>query len=404
MLFLFFLLGPLPAFHTDVEPILAQHCQSCHRAGEIAPMPFETYSQTRPWAAAIAEQVTLRKMPPWFATKGHFANDPSLTDQQIATLREWANSGAHEGPAAPSVPQHAWKEGWNIPHQDAVFQMLEPFALPASAPIEYQYFVVPTNFTTDQWIQAAEIRPGARANVHHVVVYVRPKDSMWLRDGNTKIPPKNDILLIYTPGSQARILPEGMAQKIEAGSDLVFQIHYTTNGKATVDRTKIGLQLATTQPKKRVLTLQMGNSTFEIPPGEANYPVLVRGSLPNDAELLSLFPHMHLRGKAFEYRIIPPKGPPQVLLRVEPYNFYWQLNYLLAEPLKLPAGTRFEWEAWFDNSANNPSNPDPKAKVQYGEQSWEEMMIGFFEVAVPIETTKEQFFKRAGRSSTSLPQ
>ena len=248
-------------------------------------------------------------MPPWFAAKGHFANDPSLTDLQIATLREWANSGAREGLSKPQAPEHHWTEGWNIPHPDAIFEMPAPFSLPASASIEYQYFVVPANFTTDQWIQAAEIRPGARANVHHVVVYIRPKDSPWLRDGNTKIPPKNDILLIYTPGSQARILPQGMAQKIEAGSDLVFQIHYTTNGKPAIDQTKIGLQFATTAPKKRVLTLQMGNSTFEIPPGNPNYPVLVRGSLPNDAELLSLFPHMHLRGKAFEYRIVPPHGP-----------------------------------------------------------------------------------------------
>jgi len=387
-------------FHADVQPILEQHCLSCHRSGEIAPMSFETYAQTRPWAQAIREQVTLRRMPPWFAsrdTKSHFANDPSLTDGEITKLREWAETGAPEGAQDLSRPRRQWAAGWNIARADAIFQMPEPFQLPVSGSIDYQYFVVPTNFAEDRWIQAAEIRPGARENVHHVVVYVRPKDSAWLRNGSMSIPPKTDILLIYTPGSQAHVLPGGMAQMVEAGSDLVFQIHYTTNGKATLDCTRIGLQFVTAPPTKRVLTLQMGNSSFRIPPGNPNFPVLVRGTLPNDAELLSLFPHMHLRGKTFEYRIIPPHGPAQVLLHVEPYNFYWQLNYVLQEPMRLAAGTKFEWEAWFDNSANNPNNPDPKATVRYGEQSWEEMMIGFFEVAVPVTTTKEQFFERAER-------
>ena len=385
-------------YYRDVQPILEQHCQNCHREGEAGPMPLETYEQVRPWASAIREQVMLRAMPPWFASreqKGHFANDPSLTDEQIATIRDWAGTGAQAGDPDPAHRPPNWNPGANIPRQDAVFTMPRPFALPANGPVDYQYFVVPTGFAEDRWIQASEIRPGARANVHHVVVYARPKGSPWLVNGNMAIPPTTDILQIYTPGSQARVLPEGLAQKLEAGSDLVFQIHYTSNGIAAEDRTSILLEFAAGPPRKRVLTLQMGNSTFHISPGAANYPILVRGTLPNDAELLSLFPHMHLRGKAFEYRIIPPRGPAQVLLHVSPYSFYWQLNYVLREPMKLAAGTKFEWEAWFDNSANNPLNPDPKAEVRYGEQSWEEMMIGFFEVAVPVNTTKESFFNRA---------
>ena len=403
LFFLFCLPVRAVTFESDVAPILEQHCQRCHRAGEIAPMSFQTYAQTRPWAAAIREQVTSRRMPPWFAAGGNFANDPSLTREQIATLREWADTGAVEGPASRHATR-AWASGSNLKSTDASFEMAEPFAIPASGAVDYQYFVVPTKFAQDRWVQGAEIRPGARANVHHVVVYVREKNSPWLRDGNMAIPPKSDILLIYTPGSEARMLPAGMAKKVEAGSDLVFQIHYTTNGKAALDRTKIGLQFATSEPSKQVLTLQMGNSAFHIPPGNANFPVLVRGTLPNDAELLSFFPHMHLRGKAFEYRIIPPSGPAQVLLRVEPYDFYWQLDYVLQQPLKLAAGTKFEWEAWFDNSVNNPRNPDAKATVTYGEQSWEEMMIGFFDVAVPVGITKEKFFERAGRQENSLPR
>lgn len=403
------LIGPLfgaVTFHSDVEPLLEKYCARCHRSGEIAPMRFDTYAKTRPWAAAISEQVALRRMPPWFATgmpRGHFANDPSLTEKEIAIIREWALNGAPEGPPIPNAAPRIWPTGWNLERRDAVLEMATPFEILASGAVDYQYFIVPTNFTEDRWIQGAEIRPGARSNVHHVVVYVREKSSPWLRDGNMTIPPKSDILLIYTPGSEARILPEGMAKKVDAGSDLVFQIHYTTNGKAALDSTKIGLQFAHSAPAKRVLTLQMGNSTFRIPPGESNYPVLVRGTLPNDAELLSLFPHMHLRGKAFEYRIIPSRGPAQMLLHVEPYDFFWQLDYVLPQPLKLAAGTKFEWEAWFDNSVNNRRNPDAKAVVHYGEQSWDEMMIGFFEVAVPAGVTKEKFFERAG-FQTGLPR
>ncbi len=403
------LIGPLfgaVTYHADVEPLLQKHCIRCHRAGEVAPMQFDSYASTRPWAAAISEQVGLRRMPPWFATgmpRGHFANDPSLTEKEIATIRQWVASGAQEGTPEPNRAPRIWPSGWNLQRRDAVFEMAAPFEIPASGAVDYQYFIVPTNFAQDRWVQGAEIRPGARSNVHHVVVYVREKSSPWLRDGNMTIPPKSDILLIYTPGSEARTLPNGMAKKVDSGSDLVFQIHYTTNGHAAQDRTRIGLQFAPAAPAKRVLTLQMGNSTFRIPPGDANYPVLVRGTLPNDAELLSMFPHMHLRGKAFEYRIVPPRGPAQVLLHVEPYDFFWQLDYVLPQPLELAAGTKFEWEAWFDNSVNNTRNPDAKAAVQYGEQSWEEMMIGFFEVAVPAGITKDQFFERAGRQ-TSLPR
>ena len=361
-------------------------------------MAFQTFAQTRPWAAAIREQVSLRRMPPWFATgapRGHFANDPSLTDREIQMLREWADTGAVEGVRDVAAVTKGWTVGWNIPRQDAVFEMKKPFLVPASGAVDYQYFVVPTGFVEDRWVQSMEIRPSARAHVHHVVVYVREKNSPWLRDGSMTIPPKSDILLIYTPGSEARTLLAGMAKKLEAGSDLVFQIHYTTNGTAAEDRTKVAIAFALEAPAKRVLTLQMGNSTFQIPPGESRFPVLVRGTLPNDAELLSFFPHMHLRGAAFEYRIIPPQGPAEVLLRVEPYDFYWQLDYVLSSPLKQRAGTKFEWEAWFDNSARNARNPDAKATVGYGEQSWEEMMIGFFEVAVPADMTKERFFERA---------
>jgi hypothetical protein len=352
-------------------------------------MPLETYQQTRPWAQAIKEQVLLKKMPPWFADPhyGRFANNPSLSDAEIRTLSGWADSGAAEG-AGPVTPR-AWERGWNISKPDAVFAMKDAFEIPASGSVPYQYFDVPTGFTEDRWVQAVEVRPSARAAVHHVVVYIREKDDIW-----TKGPTKSDILEIYTPGTSPAVWKPGQAKKVPAGADLVFQIHYTPTGKAVSDRTSAGVIFAREEPKERVLTVQLGNSSFAIPPGRADYPVSVQGTLPHDATLLSFFPHMHLRGSGFEYKIIPPKGPPVMLLHVEHYNFFWQLSYVLSEPLKLRAGTRLEAVGWFDNSANNPLNPDPKATVRYGEQSWEEMMIGFFDLAVPASMDKLSFFVR----------
>ncbi len=358
-------------------------------------MSFETYAQTRPWASAIKEAVALRKMPPWFADPhyGKFANDPSLTEKEIQTLISWTASGAKEGPPVA----HAFpplRDQWNIPKPDVILAMPVSFTLPAAGTVEYQYFVVPTGFSEDKWIQAIELRPGRRDAVHHVVVYLREPGSQWLRDGQKPAATHADILGIYTPGTEPSCWPAGMAKKIPAGSDLVFQIHYTPNGKAGDDLTRIGLVFAKSPPAERILTLQMGNSSFVIPPGDADREVMVRGTLPNDARLISMFPHMHLRGKSFEYRIIPPRGPQQILLSVHNYNFHWQLNYVLAEPLPLKAGTKFEWEARFDNSPNNPNNPDATKAVSYGEQSWEEIMIGFFDVAVPAWMDKERFFER----------
>jgi hypothetical protein len=373
-----------------VAPILQQHCQQCHREGEIAPMPLGTYKQARPWAQAIKEQVLLKKMPPWFADPHHgkFANDPSLSAAEIHTLAEWADSGARESGWGQETAR-PWVQGWNIPQPDAVFSMPEAFPVPAKGEVAYQYFDVPTNFTEDHWVQAVEVRPSARAAVHHVVVYIREKDDVWIKG-----PTKSDILEIYTPGTLPAVWKPGQAKKIPAGAHLVFQVHYTPTGQPVSDRTVAGVIFAKEPPAERVLTIQLGNSSFAIPPGRADYPVSVMGTLPHDATLLSFFPHMHLRGAGFEYLIIPPKGPPITLLKVENYNFYWQLSYVLAEPLKLKAGTRLEATGWFDNSANNPLNPDPKATVRYGEQSWEEMCIGFFDLAIPADMDKVGFFVR----------
>jgi hypothetical protein len=380
-----------PTFYRDVLPILQAHCQECHRAGQMAPMPLTTFSQVRPWAKSIRQMVRARTMPPWFADPccGKFSNDRSLTPAEIDSIAQWVDAGSPAGdPASAAVPRN-WPTGWNLGTPDAVFAIPKPFQVPSKGPVDYQRFVVPLGFQEDRWVQAVEVHPGARAVVHHVVVYIRERGETWVT-GFTKA----DILQVYAPGTAPETWPEGMAKLIPAGADLIFEIHYTPNGKPAVDQTRGAVIFAKTPPAKRVLTLQMSNDHFEIPPGDPNYRVTAWGTLPNDALLLSFFPHMHLRGKSFEFTRILDNGQPQTLLRVPHYNFYWQLSYRLAVPLPLKKGTRLQWIAVFDNSPNNPRNPDPSAEVHYGEQSDSEMMIGFFDVAVDAGVDKNRFFVR----------
>ena len=377
-------------FHRDVLPILQRSCQECHRSGQMAPMALTTYEETRPWARAIREAVVTRKMPPWFADAccGHFANDRSLTKAEIDTLSRWAETGAAGGRLQDAPPRRTWTEGWNLPRVDAVIRMPEAFTVPQSGAVDYQYFVAAANFTEDRWVRGVELRPSQRGVVHHAVVYIRQKGDTWTRGPTTA-----DILTVYAPGSAPDVFPDGMAKLIPAGADLVFEVHYTPNGVQVQDQIEAGL-LLTERPAKRVITLQMASTSFVIPPGSREHRVSVQGTLPNDALLLGFFPHMHLRGKSFEYTMVTPDGQAETLLRAAPYNFLWQLSYRLAEPLLLKKGTRLNWIATYDNSAANPRNPDPSAEVRYGFQSWQEMMVGFFDVAVDPGVSKESFFVR----------
>ncbi len=406
--------APAPTFYKDVLPVLQDHCQSCHRPGEVAPMPLVTYEQTRPWASAIAHEVQMKMMPPWFADSryGRFANDPSLTEQQISTISAWAAADAPAGNLVDVPPAKEWAKGWNIAQPDLVVRMPKSVQIPARGEVEYTYEIVPTHFTEDRWVQMSEFRPGSPAHVHHAVVYIRPPDSPWLRHAPIGAPftastlkdsleqrqaheTTSDLLLVYAPGSSPDQWPDGMAKFVPAGSDLVFQMHYTTNGTAVEDQTGVGIVFAKTPPQQRVITLQLNNHALIIPPGADDFRVEVQGTLPNDATLLSLFPHMHLRGKRFEYDIVHDDGSVEVLLRVN-YHFHWQLSYRLAEPRLLKAGTKLRAIAWYDNSKNNPHNPDPTKTVTWGDQTSDEMMVGFFDVAVPAGMDKWKFFERNG--------
>jgi hypothetical protein len=409
-----------PTFYRDVLPILEQHCLICHRSGGIGPMPFETYEETRPFAVAIRRATRDRSMPPWFADPkvGQFSNDPSLKPAEIVTLAAWAEAKSPAGDEKDSPPARHWAESWSIPKPDMVLKMPQPVALPANGDVEYTYEIVPTNFKEDRWVQMAEVLPVLRSHVHHAVVYVRPADSEWMRHAPVGVPftastltdpedrrgahwTDSDVLVVYAPGSSPDAWPESMAKFIPAGSDLVFQMHYTTNGHAGSDQSSIGLIFSKRTPEQRVLTLQLTNDHFVIPPGAPDYRVEARGTLPNDATLLSFFPHMHLRGKRFEYNLIRRNGSAEgrpgyeiePLLRVN-YHFHWQTSYRLAEPRFLRAGTELQAVAWYDNSKANAHNPDANAEVRWGEQTYDEMMVGFFDVAVAAGIDKQHFFIR----------
>jgi hypothetical protein len=277
---------------------------------------------------------------------------------------------------------------------------------------------MPTGFTEDKWVQLAEVRPGNRRVVHHVIAFVREPGSKWLRDakpGEPFVPQKaksdsergismGEFLVGYAPGYPAERFPPGAAKRIKAGSDIVLQMHYTADGKEQKDRTHVGFVFAKEPPKERILTVAAGNMKFVIPPGADNHKVESSMTLHEDSTLVSMLPHMHLRGKSFEYRVVYPTGETQELLRVPRYDFNWQLTYIPERPLVLPKGSRIECTAWFDNSANNKFNPDPKSEVRFGEQSWEEMMFGFFNVALnPAMNPRDlmQPKKKDGPATTS---
>ena len=411
-------------FNKDVLPILQKNCQACHRPGEIGPMPLLTYEGTRPWAKAIKSAVLTGKMPPWFADPryGHFANDRRLSDTDIARLAAWVDAGAPEGDAKDKPAPLEWTEGWNI-QPNVVFSMPKPYTVPQTGTIEYTYFVVPTGFTQDTWIADAEIRPGNRAVVHHVSVYVRPPGSSWMKDakpGEAYVPPKrgpggvsapearaaaeaagrgaNEWFVGYVPGIQPQryFVPEMQAAKlIPAGSDIVFELHYTANGKAPGDdQSKVGFVLAKQPPKYRLLTIGVADATFAIPPGDPNYEGHASATFNQPVTVIYLQPHMHMRGKDMEMRFEYPTGESETMLKVPNYSYLWQTIYYEKEPLQVPKDTRVAVTAHWDNSANNPLNPDPTATVRWGDQSWDEMLVPFVGVLVDRDADPAKVMRR----------
>jgi hypothetical protein len=391
-------------FSKDVAPILQQRCQGCHRPGEAAPFSLLTFQQARPWAKAMREAVVLKKMPPWFADPhyGSFSNDRSLSQKEIATLAAWADGGALEGDRKDLPPPVNFVEGWRIGKPDIEFEMPQDIPVPAKGTIEYTYVVVPTGFKEDRWVRMVEARPGNRPLVHHIVAFVREPGSKWMKRAEPGVPfiPRKgeddsfggEFLVGYAPGTVPEVMEPGQAKLIKAGSDIVLQMHYTANGTAGTDRSRIGLVFAKEPPRERVLTLGATNEDFVIPPGAPNQRVDSEFEMGSDVKLVGLLPHMHLRGKDFEYRLVYPTGETQTILSVPRYSFSWQLSYYPVKPILLPKGTKITCTAHFDNSANNADNPDPGKEVRYGDQSWEEMMIGFFNVSFDAKMDVKKLF------------
>jgi thiol-disulfide isomerase/thioredoxin/mono/diheme cytochrome c family protein len=368
--------GPV-TYSKHIAPILQEHCVGCHRPGEIGPFALTSYDEAVGFADTIAEVVREGRMPPWHADPkvGHFANDRRLSDADRQAVLEWVENGAPEGDQRDLPKPRQFVEGWQIPNPNVVFRIPEAFHVPASGTVPYQFFVVESGFTEDKWVRAAEIRPSCRAVVHHVLVFVQPPGGSQDRRGGFIA----HWLAGTVPGAPVLNLADGFAKRVPAGSRFVIQIHYTTNGAPQVDQTEVGLVFADPKTvRKEVSTEMVVNPKFAIPPHDGNYRVDAETPIEEDSLLLELLPHTHVRGKAFSYEAIYPDGKHEMLLDVPHYDFNWQTGYVLSQPKLLPKGTVLHCVAFYDNSENNAANPNPNETVRWGDQTWEEMMIGYY--------------------------
>ena len=428
-------------FSKDVAPIFYKNCAECHRPNDIAPFSLITYKESRPWAKSIKEKVVSREMPPWSPDPkyGEFANDCRLAQKDIDTVVAWVDGGAKEGNAKdlPPMPEML-KGGYSIGKPDVEFQLPEEWTVEVNAPDNYINFWVPTNFKEDRWIQAAEILPGNRKVVHHVIAFMQsPKvaeermkaekegvkraegrgtqywdgtlrrtkmdapvidDSCAPRqDAGRRVPgggggggnpeaQEGALLAGYAPGKAADVLPAGMAKRVPAGSYIMFQMHYSAFAgglsKPEKDRTRIGLIFAKEPPDKMLITAAVANASFKIPAGADNHEVKACMTVPTDMDLVTYMPHMHMRGKDMRYDVIYPDGKQDTLLNVPQFNFNWQTMYYLKKPVRLPKGTKVIVTAHFDNSKKNKYNPDPSKEVRWGDPTYDEMMIGWFDIII----------------------
>ncbi len=370
-----------PTFHRDIVPLLQTHCLECHRAGEIGPFDVTTLDEVRGWAAMMLETMEQQRMPPWHAAPDHgsFKNARQFPVEATALFKTWLEAGMPAGDpdAAPAAP--AFVDGWRLPRApDGIVPLgRRPYRVPASGTVDYQYFVADPHFTEETWISAAQCVPGAPSVVHHAIVFVRPENLSEFRGMS--------FVTAYVPGQRATSFPPGHARRIPARSKFVFQMHYTPDGREQEDLTSVGV---VTMPREEVthevVTLAAIDQDFEIPPHAANHEVRAElKGFSKGSTLLTVSPHMHLRGKDFELRA--RRGEAwETLLSVPHYDFNWQHTYEFAEPLLLDGVDALEIVVRFDNSAANPTNPDPNETVMWGEQTWEEMALAFFEVAKPL--------------------
>ena len=401
-----------PTFSKDVLPLLQKNCQQCHRPGEIAPMSLLTYNDARPWAKAIKQAVLSKKMPPWFAEKGHFANDRSLSQDQINTLVSWVDAGAPEGNPKDAPAPVKFEDGWNI-KPDMIVEMPKDFHVAATGTINYQNIKVKVNFPEDMWVVAAEMRPGNAKVVHHGRVIVLPPGAAWMKnaaygesyeegsEGMGGAKEGTDLLGKYNPGLGAQTFDvDGSAKFVPKGSDLVFNLHYTSVGTPQTDRSKVGLVFSKHPPEHRYWMSPGTPAAFNlvIPAGDGNAEVVSEVTVGVDnAKLVYIQPHMHLRGKDYEVRVTYTTGETETVFK-GPWNFDWQMGYQLAKPLPVPKGTKIMAIAHYDNSPNNKYNPDPTKTILWGDQNWDEMQSGFLGLVVDTQTDANKIFIPSGPS------
>ncbi|HJZ59882.1 MAG TPA: redoxin domain-containing protein [Gemmataceae bacterium] len=361
-----------------VAPIVQKRCQECHRPGEIAPFPLMTYEDAKKRAGRIREAILEQRMPPWHADPRHgkFSNDRRLPQEERDILLAWIDQGAPKGDEKDMPPPMKFVEGWKIGEPEKIYTMPQEFKVPATGVLDYKRFVVDPGFTEDVWIQAAECRPGNRAVVHHILVYVLApgKREPYDPDGTAH------TLSGWAPGDMPTLYRPGTAKLVKAGSRLVFEVHYTPNGTEQTDRSSVGVIFAKKPPEFPAETNILANMLLRIPPGAANHKGEMTFVFPHDALVLAFMPHMHLRGVSARYIATYPDGKTETLLSVPDYDFNWQSTYRFAEPLKIPKGTKLTWIGYWDNSADNPRNPDSKKQVFWGLQTWDEMQNGWMEV------------------------
>lgn len=385
----------------DVAPILQRNCESCHRPGQVGPFSLQDYDEAKGWAEMISSVVEERRMPPWNATEeydGVFANERALSRKERQLILDWVAQGMPRGNPAEDPKPVDWPSGWRIGEPDAVFTVDEfrgertfgqpqpldekGFAVPRDGVVEYQYFSVKTDFAEDKWIKALEVRPGAADVVHHVLILV---------DDPNATPEERQRQLDFrsyfagaAPGDLPAEYPEGYGKLLPAGSTLIFQLHYTPNGKERFDRSSLGLIFWEETPLFEVVTNGIVNLRLDIPAGADDYEVRAEEIMEEDTGIVALSPHMHTRGKDFKFIAHYPDGESEELLDCD-YDFNWQEVYILPDPLFLPGGTRLECVGHFDNSEANPNNPDPSARVRWGDQSFEEMFIGYYDYVRPVD-------------------
>ncbi|HYP29579.1 MAG TPA: DUF3471 domain-containing protein [Blastocatellia bacterium] len=424
-------------FNKHVAPILFRNCTQCHRAGEIAPMSLMTFKEARPWARSIKEKVVTREMPPWHADPKHgeFSNDARLSEEEVDTIAAWVDGGAKEGDAKDLPPAPRYSDGWELGKPDVVFSMPEAYTVEASGPDDYIYFRIPTNFKEDRWIQATEFKAGNKKVVHHAVIFIESPDlmdaarnmarrrgqsesgnipsvfeggggSIFEKVGTTRrVRPDvnvvddgcnapsggsgggagNQILAVYAPGRNADMWPQGTAKRIPAGSNIIFQMHYSkTTGKPEKDLTMAGLYFAKAPVEKMIITRDVQNLLFRIPAGAENHEVTACYTFNRDTQLVNYMPHMHVRGRDMKYEVQYPDGRRETLIWVPRYDFNWQTLYKVKKPLPVPKGSKLIVTAHFDNSAKNKHNPDPARDVRFGEPTDYEMAVGFIDYVADI--------------------